>query len=407
MPADRQTEGAMTVKNGLPEQREIAAASLRDRWSGYPSAGLTPRRLTAILREADGGDLTRQMELFSEMEEKDAHLFSCLQTRKLAVSGSEWEVHPAGEGKDDEEISAFVRDSLGGITNFEDSLTDLMDAVGKGFAVSEIIWEVKGGRVLPVALKKRAARRFTFTGPDGISDGPRLITESSPVYGEGLPPDKFMVHTYRAGADQPERGGLLRVLSWIYLFKNFAVKDWVAFCEVFGMPMRLGVYAPSATREDKDALLEAVTSLGSDAAGVISESTRIEFVEAAKSGGGPYEGLVGVLNAEISKAVLGQTLTTEVGASGSFAAGRVHQAVRADIARADARALARTINRDLIRPLVKFNFGPDVRPSVFKFQMDPAEDLMALAQRDKLLSEMGLTLPEGYLRDRYNIPKDR
>jgi len=398
----------MTVNNVKPETREIAAASIRDRWSGYPSAGLTPRRLTAILREADGGDLTRQIELFSEMEEKDAHLFSCLQTRKLAVSGSEWEVHPAGDSPEDAEVSAFVREALGGLGDFEESLADLLDAVGKGFAVSEIIWDVRGGRVLPVGLRKRRAGRFTFVGPDGVSERPRLLTDGEPVHGERLTPDKFVVHMYRAGADQPERGGLLRVLSWIYLFKNFALKDWVAFCEVFGMPLRLGVYTPSATKEDRAALVDAVTRLGSDAAGVISESTRIEFVEAAKKGdGGPYSGLIGLLNAEISKAVLGQTLTTEVGGSGSFAAGKVHQTVREDIARADARSLARTVNRDLIAPLVRFNFGPDIRPATFKFQMDPREDLMALAQRDKLLHEMGLALPEGYLRDRYNIPKDR
>lgn len=389
-----------------PETREIAAATLRDRWSTYPSAGLTPRRLTAILREADGGDLVRQMELFAEMEEKDAHLFSCLQTRKLAVAGSPWEVMPAGSGSGGEEAAAFVREALAGMSNFEESLMDLLDAVGKGFAVSEIMWTAGAAGVLPDALRKRRAKRFTFTGPNGVTERPRLLTGGEPVHGVGLTPDKFVVHMYRAGADQPERGGLLRVLAWIYLFKNYALKDWASFCEVFGMPLRLGVYSPAAGREDREALVEAVTRLGSDAAGVISESTRIEFVESAKNGDGPYGGLIELLNREISKAVLGQTLTTDVSGTGSYAAGKVHQGVRADIARADARSLERTINRDLVLPLVRFNFGPAVMPPRFRFQMDPPEDLMALAGRDKLLHEMGLKLPDSYLRDRYNIPEE-
>ncbi len=388
-----------------PVTREIAAATLRDRWSTYPSAGLTPRRLTAILREADGGDLVRQMELFAEIEEKDAHLFSCLQTRKLAVAGSPWEVMPAG-GSGGEEAASFVRDALSGMSNLEESLMDLLDAVGKGFAVSEIIWTTGPGGVTPESLRKRRAKRFTFTGPDGVSERPRLLTESEPLYGVRLTPDKFVVHTYRAGADQPERGGLLRVLAWIYLFKNYALKDWASFCEVFGMPLRLGVYSPAAGKEDREALVDAVTRLGSDAAGVISESTRIEFVESAKNGDGPYGSLIELLNREMSKAVLGQTLTTDVGDSGSYAAGKVHQGVRTDIARADARSLERTINRDLVRPIVRFNFGPNVAPPMFRFQMDPPEDLMALAGRDKILHEMGLSLPESYLRDRYNIPEE-
>ena len=67
-----------------PETREIAVTTIRDRWSNYPSGGLTPQTLAAIFREADMGDVARQAELFEEMEEKDTHLFSELQTRKNA-----------------------------------------------------------------------------------------------------------------------------------------------------------------------------------------------------------------------------------------------------------------------------------------------------------------------------------
>jgi phage gp29-like protein len=357
----------MAEMKKTPETREIAAASIRDRWSGYPSSGLTPRRLAAILREADAGDPLRQMELFSEMEEKDAHLYSCLQTRKLSVSGLDWDVFPKGAGPDSDEAAGFAKETLNGIDNFEEALTDLLDAVGKGYSISEIMWAYRDGRVVPLALKKRQQKRFTFMEKDGVSERPRLLTTGEPVYGVPLIPDKFIVHVYRAGSDMPERGGLLRVLAWIYLFKNYALKDWVSFCEVFGMPLRLGIYSPTASKEDKESLIQAVTQLGSDAAGVISESTRIEFVEAAQKNGAPYMDLVELLNREISKAALGQTLTTDVGDKGSYAAGVVHDGVRADIMRADARALERTINRDLVRPLTTFNFGPGVKPPEFKF----------------------------------------
>lgn len=70
-----------------PDSREIAVAHVSDKYSEYPSNGLTPVRLAEIFREADAGDVLRQMELFEEMEEKDPHLFSQLQTRKNAVTG--------------------------------------------------------------------------------------------------------------------------------------------------------------------------------------------------------------------------------------------------------------------------------------------------------------------------------
>ena len=80
-----------------PESREVAAAQVTDKYSEYPSDGLTPVRLAEIFKEADAGDVLRQAELFEEMEEKDPHLFSQLQTRKNAVTGLDYEVQGQGD----------------------------------------------------------------------------------------------------------------------------------------------------------------------------------------------------------------------------------------------------------------------------------------------------------------------
>ncbi len=115
-----------------PEPREIAVATIRDRWSSYPSKGLTPERLGAIFREADGGDILRQSELFEEMEEKDGHLFSILQTRKNAVRGLEWNCDPFSDDKKDIDIAQACDEMLSNIERFDDALLDLLDAIGKG-----------------------------------------------------------------------------------------------------------------------------------------------------------------------------------------------------------------------------------------------------------------------------------
>ena len=71
-----------------PETREVAVSQVTDKYSEYPSDGLTPVRLAEIFKEADAGDVLRQAELFEEMEEKDPHLFSQLQTRKTQSRAS-------------------------------------------------------------------------------------------------------------------------------------------------------------------------------------------------------------------------------------------------------------------------------------------------------------------------------
>ncbi|MCY9765022.1 DUF935 domain-containing protein, partial [Paenibacillus alvei] len=114
-----------------PEMVEIAVAQVHDKYSTYPSNGLTPVRLAQIFREADAGDVLRQMELFEEMEEKDPHLFSQLQTRKNAVTGLDFEVIPFSDDEWDKQIAEFVKEQIDGLENFEDIMMDLLDAIGK------------------------------------------------------------------------------------------------------------------------------------------------------------------------------------------------------------------------------------------------------------------------------------
>src|SRR5262249_46498028 len=72
----RRVVSAVRGSAARPAIGVIAAPRERDSWRSYPADGLTPQRLTAVLRAADAGDLTEQMALFEQMEEKDPHLFS-------------------------------------------------------------------------------------------------------------------------------------------------------------------------------------------------------------------------------------------------------------------------------------------------------------------------------------------
>jgi hypothetical protein len=51
----------------------------------------------------------------------------------------------------------------------------------------------------------------------------------------------------------------------MYLFKNYAVRDWIGFAEVYGMPLPVGRHEPKPGKADWEALIQAVHSLGSDA----------------------------------------------------------------------------------------------------------------------------------------------
>ncbi|EJW16246.1 DUF935 domain-containing protein [Paenibacillus alvei] len=383
-----------------PEMVEIAVAQVHDKYSTYPSNGLTPVRLAQIFREADAGDVLQQMELFEEMEEKDPHLFSQLQTRKNAVTGLDFEVIPFSDDEWDKQIAEFVKEQIDGLENFEDIMMDLLDAIGKGISVSEIIWGIEDGYTVVDDIKWRHPKRFSWDNNDIM----KVSTRDHPS-GIPLPDNKFVIHRYKARSGHPSRAGVLRVVAWMYLFKNYDLKDWVSFCEVFGMPLRLGKYDPSASEEEKNALIRALVQLGTDAAGIIPTGTDIEFKEASKTTSiNVYESLARYCDEQTSKAVLGQTLTSDSG-GGSFAQSKTHNEVRHDLTVADCKALAATLRRDLIRPLVYFNFGEDRRIPHLRFDCEEAGDLKETADIYEKLIDMGLKIPTSHLYKKFSVPK--
>lgn len=386
-----------------PIKDEIAVASIRDKYSTYPSNGLTPEKLARILKEADSGDIYRQMELFEEIEEKDLHLMSVMGTRKNAVLGCDYEVISYSDDALDQEIAKFIGDALYNLEDFDDALMTLLDAIGKGFAVTEIMWGIENGQVVPNELKWRHQKKFRYDDLDNL----RLITDINMYPGLELPENKFIVHRYKARSGYNSRAGVFRTCVWMYLFKNYTIKDWVAFSEVYGMPIRIGKYEPSASEDEKETLINAILQIGSDAAAIIPESTKIEFVQAMKTDGNIYESLAKFCNAEISKAILGQTQTSEVAASGSLASSKVHETVRQDILEADCKALSKRIQSQLIRPMVLYNYGQAYlkRLPVFKFACEKPEDQEKSSKVYQALSNMGLPIATQHVYERFGIPK--
>jgi Mu-like prophage protein gp29 len=398
-------QAAQAPPRKRPDTSEVAVAQVMDKYSEYPSNGLTPERLANIFKEADAGDVMRQMELFEEMEEKDPHLFSQLQTRKNAVTGLDYEIIPFdSDDEQDKVIAEFVQEQISSLENFEEIETDLLDAIGKGIAVSEIIWGYDDGHVVISDIRSRHQKRFFW---DSLDDSFKVRTVEHPE-GITLPQNKFLVHKYKARSGHPSRAGILRVVAWMYLFKNYTIKDWVSFAEVFGLPLRLGKYQPGASEADKAALMQALIQIGADAAGMVPDGTSIDFITTQKQDSSDlYENLARYCDEQTSKAILGQTLTSDSG-GGSFAQSKTHNEVRHDLTVADCKSLASTIRRDLIRPLVLFNFGEDKRIPYIRYACEESEDLQQLATiLGDLVEHTGLKIPTSYLYKKFSIPKPK
>lgn len=396
-------------RSAKPKGGQLLFPRREDTVRDYPSAGLTPSRLISILQEADDGSLDTAMQLFEEMEEKDPHLFSVANTRRLAFNRLNWEVVSAADlrGGVDRTMANAAADYCGEVLNGIDALDEVLQhlslAIGRNIAVAEIVWDSTGGSLIPVDLRPVDFTRLLFDEQDRL----RILTEDEPREGMEPPLHKFIVHTPHSVGGHPQRGGLLRVTAMVYLAKNMALKDWMIFAEVFGMPVRIARYEPSATAEEKRELLHMLESLGSNAAGVFSRAVELQVIEANRGRAGPpFQNLIEYLNREMSKAWIGQTLTTDVvGQSGSIAASKVHETVRQDIVTDDVRKEGRTIRRDLLTPIARFRFGPNVPVPFFRRKLQDRRDTTVLADvLDIAVNRLGLRVGASWARDALGVP---
>jgi len=396
--------------NGRPKAGQVILPRTEDTFRDYPSAGLTPSRLAAILRDADAGSLSACMQLFEEMEEKDAHLYAVANTRRLALTGLDWQVVSAAQVHEGvarsaaDEAAAFCREVLSEVETFDEALQHLSLALGRNIAVAELVWDQVGGEFRIVDMVPVDFTRIVF---DDL-DRPRILTAEEPTDGIEPAANKFIVHAPHNVSGHPARGGLLRVTAMAYLAKNLALKDWMIFSELFGMPVRVARYEPSATAEEKKELLYMLESLGSNAAGIFSRAIDLQILEANRgTQGPPYEKLVDFLNREISKAWLGQTLTTDVaGVSGVLSATMVHEQVRKDIRADDVRKEGRMLRRAVLAPLARFKFGPEVSVPYFTRKPRQPHDLEELsAVLDAAVNRLGVRVPAAWAHEVLGIPQ--
>lgn len=383
------------------EQAGATVGGIRSAWRDTIASGLEPSKLASILKDAAEGNTEAYLTLAEEMEERDTHYASVLGQRKRAVSLIEPIITPTEAGSD--EITAAV-ETLVTKPIFNDAVDDLLDGIAKGYACVEPIWGDDAELWDVNEYKFRDPRFFTFDKETGQN---LLIKDEDYPLGKEIPLYSMIVHRPKLKSGLPARGGLARLVSWAFMLKAFTLQDWAAFLEVFGMPFRVGKYDDAAGADEKRTLLRAVRDMGTDAAAIIPKSMDIEFIESkGGQGNAVFGAMTDYLDKQISKAVVGQTMTTDDGSSRSQA--EVHSDVKLDIQKSDARQLASTINRDLIAPFVALNFGPQAPVPVFKFPVPDPEDIALLSDMLTKLVPMGLKVSSKDVRKRigFGAPAD-
>ena len=296
---------------------------------------------------ARGGQ--RSYKIYEEVE-RDSHIYAVLQKRKQAVIARKWEVDPLSDSTADKAAALFVEDEFKRL-NFDEICRQLLDATLKGFSVAEIMWKRDGGKIIVDKIKSRNQERFVFD----VDWQPKLLTLEQMLNGEKLPKRKFMVHRFDAKDSNAYGLGLGSRLFWPALFKRKGISYWLTFAVKYASPTPIGKFPNGTVQAEQDKLLASLSSMTQAGAVVVPEGMEITALEAKHSGNAAYKDLCRFMDEQASICVLGETLTTNIGTTGSRAASEVHDGVRCELADMDCDLLASTINETLVTWLCELN----------------------------------------------------
>lgn len=318
------------------------------------------------------------LKIYDEIE-RDTQAGPVLQKRRKTLIARDWTIKPASDEARDIDAAQLIREIIQELP-FDRICEDLLDATLKGYAVSEIVWYRDGNKIKPRKIVSHDQRRFVFD-EDWL---PRLLTFGGGHEGLVLPERKFIVHRHGVKGNNPYGLGLGSRLFWPVLFKREGVTFWLHFLEKFAAPTVIGKVPIGTLSEHQAQLLRSLEAIRSSSAVTVPLGSEVEFLEASRSGSVTYEAFLAYWDKQISICVTGETLTTDIGPSGSRAASETHADILELIVDSDADLLSDTLKEQLFQWIIDYNLPGAKPPSISR---DRDEDEAAAAGTKKSKAE--------------------
>jgi len=331
----------------------------------------------------------------------DPHLQATIQQRKMQVIQMGWELNYVKDNNLKKEAIRIIEE-----LPLSYIISEILDAVFYGFSVLEIKWELRGNKVVPIALTGKPPEWFIFTRENEL----RLRKNNRGSYlfeaGEELPQFKFLLTQYKPTYTNPYGTKVLSSCFWPVTLKRAAVEGWQLMTERYGMPYLIGRYTAGATNNEIIELLDKLEDMISSGVAAFEDGKEIEIKERPQySVGGLYDKIVEFHNKEISKAVLTVTLTTEITKTGSYKATEIHKEMLGYLGISDKKLVERTINK-LLQYYSIINYGNDLSDHP-RIKLTKKERVIEeSADRDSILKNMGVRFTKQYFKKRYNLSDD-
>jgi len=389
----------MKTKTTLTAKR--VEASLRSRFN--PIRNLTPESLTRMLDAFHAGDLRQAALAWDAIERRDDTLQGLAAKRKKSVARLNWEIvqlDDSPEAAQHAEALRYFYDNLtathavdrnqqGGLALL---LKQMMDAVGKKYAVHEIVWQP--GMSAGVANLSATFHFVPLWFFENRSGSIRFLDTEHAAEGTQLQPGQWLT---------THGDGLMEASSIAWLFKHLPLRDWLIYCERNGMPGVKGTTDAAPDTPAWEAARQAVESFGAEFHALMTRGTQIEAIDLSARGELPYAPLVERMDRALAALWRGADLSTMSSAHGSGAS--LQAGETALLEHDDAACLSETLNMQVDRHVLRHLFGVEHGRAYFKLL--PRDTLQQHHELEllKTLKSLGVEPNPERIAEHFNLPR--
>ena len=398
----------------------IVAPKAKDRLFELIEREQLPGDVRDTLAGALMGDMRRQQLLFQAMIDTWPRLQKNLAEVCREVKNAPWEFTPFTMRGKDPDKSAMEKAELAEDTFWvmdpraawnEKGAPGLIESLAYGYFAGHQVVEMRWIRdekgVRPRAVKVIPPRFYGYPMESHDEEDDRLLFNREGGYYsnsyEDFPPHHFLLAINGGHPGHPSVAAPLRALTGYWLAATFGLKWLLQFSQLYGVPFRWATYADDSS---KNKVCQMLADIGSAGWGAFPAGTKVEFLDASKSASAlPQKDLIEMADTQCDTFILGQTLTTDVGDSGSRALGDVHQDVRSSVMHGVADFVADILNEQYLPSLIELNYGDRSEIPTIKAMFEKLKNEQGMAERDRVLfKDMGLPVEKSWLYERHGVP---
>lgn len=301
----------------------------------------------------------------------------CLRLKKDLILGEGATIKNMDDNQDEivKDIEKALFEDYEG--NFVDDLEEILTAYDFGFSITEKIFKVREkGMAGLKALKTRHPNSWLIYQDD---QGNITKFEQKTVAGSIDVNPKSLIHFVNDKKFQNPYGTSdLRAAFNAWVAKTHVVKYFSIYLEKAASPIPVGKYDKNAPSGFSDTLLNILKRFQTKTAIAIPKDVEVDFLE-ARTNGEAYHKAIHLFNMIIGRSLFVPDLVGFTGSEtggGSLSLGKEQMNLFFMHIIRRRNSLEDVVNREIIRPLINYNWGFIEKPPVFKFK--PLDDMKAV-----------------------------